>query len=160
MMRSAIAGLLGLFLLSSQASAQLRTAPLPHIFESYNACFAATPQSGLDPKALESLGWNRATIEADGEKQETGLIIFGHAEYAPLIILSAESGSGICSVTAKLSDAGDYDQFLAAFGDALPEADKDGNITFRAQGHLVQLARTGSRSDPAMRAIILTPEAN
>jgi len=140
-------------------SAQLKPAPLPEIFESYNDCFAATPASGVSTSALEKLGWIRATIESDGTKDtKPDLIIFGHSDRRPLIMLDKESGPGICIVTAKLENKRNFQSFLDAFGGKLPKPDKNGNITYFVNGQVVQLAKTGTRKEPAMRAVIMTPE--
>ncbi len=73
-------------------------------------------------------------------------------------MLSAEKGTGVCVVIAKLKDEKVFESFLSAFGEKLPKPDKEGNISFSAEGHPVQLALTGSKEAPAMRAIIMTPK--
>ena len=72
-------------------------------------------------------------------------------------MLNADSGSGICIVMAKLESRQDYKEFLAAFGDKLPKPTKSGTTTFLAEGRVVQLASTGTKTEPAMRAVIMTP---
>jgi hypothetical protein len=39
----------------------------------------------------------------------------------------------------------------------LPAPDKDGTISFKAEGQIVQLRRTGSRQEPALSIAVMTP---
>ncbi len=144
-------------MLAAPAAAQLREAALPDIFESYNACFAATESGSIAPGSLEELGWARATMtDGDGNAIQDGPIIYGHGERAPLIILSGLEGEGVCMVSAKIESIETFEEFKAAFGDALPEPNENGEILFSAQGHIVQIAPTGSREAPAMRLVVGT----
>lgn len=157
-LRKAIALTLTLLaLVSAPASAQLREAPLEEIFESYNDCFAATNGGEIAPAELEKLGWKRATIEANGKAVNGGPIIYGHKDRAPIILLSATEGSGLCMVNARIEDFSVFEDFKAAFGDKLPKPNKDGEITFFAEGRPVQIAATGSQSEPALRLAVMTP---
>ncbi|EAQ30549.1 hypothetical protein NAP1_07215 [Erythrobacter sp. NAP1] len=148
-------------LLAAPASAQLREAALPEIFESYNDCFAATESGSISTSSLEDLGWARATMrDGDGNTVEDGPIIYGHGERAPIIILSDLSGDGICMVNARIESFDTYEEFKAAFGGKLPDANEKGEILFSAQGHIVQIAPTGSREAPAMRLVVGTRTEN
>ena len=146
-----------LALISAPAAAQLRPAPIEQIFESYNDCFAATNGGGLAPAELEKLGWKRATIKANGKTLEDGPIIFGHKNREPIILLSGIEGSGLCMVNARIENFSVFEDFKAAFGDKLPNPDKDGEITFFAEGRPVQIAATGSQNEPALRLAVMTP---
>ena len=143
--------------LAAPAAAQLREASLPEVFESYNACFKATESGSIAPGSLEDLGWARATMsDSDGNAVEGGPIIYVHGEQAPLIILSGLEGEGVCMVSAKIDSFARLEEFKAAFGDALPAPNDKGEILFSAQGHIVQIAPTGSRDAPAMRLVVGT----
>lgn len=150
------AALAALFSVPS-AVAQVRVAELGDVYKSYNDCFAATPATGLMPGALEERGWQRAKIEKSGRPVESPLLIFGHADRAPLIMLSAESGSGICIVTARVKDLAAIEEFKSAWGDALPKPNTDGTISFFAEGHAIQMAATGSKKEPGIRLVVMTP---
>ncbi len=127
------------------------------IFETYNDCFAATENGSIDTVALGSLGWARARMTADdGAAIEDGPIIFGHSERAPIILLSALEGDGFCIVMARAENSEVFEQFKQAFGDNLPDPDENGAITFFAQGHIVQIAQTGSRDEPSIRLAVGT----
>ncbi|MBI1401994.1 MAG: hypothetical protein GC147_02115 [Porphyrobacter sp.] len=145
---------------AAPAAAELRTAPLEDIFESYNDCFAATNGGALDPAELEKLGWSRATISSRGKPVEGGPVIFGHGERAPIILLSGTEGAGICIVNARIKNFSVFTDFTSAFGGKLPKPDKDGEINFIAEGRPVQIAPTGSRDKPAMRLVVMTPTEN
>lgn len=144
-------------LVAAPAAAQLREAPLPQIFESYNDCFAATESGAIDVASLTSLGWARATMsDGDGNPIEGGPIIFGHAERSPIIILSALEGNGVCMVNARIESFDVMKQFTDAFGGRLPAPDDEGKITFRAQGHIVQIAPAGTMEKPSLRLVVGT----
>ena len=139
------------------ASAQLREAELPEIFDSYNDCFAATKTGSISLGALEKRGWKRAVVSAaDGKEIEGGPIMFGHAERAPIVMFDATEGDGICMVTARIKSFDVYEDFKQAFGGKLPPANEDGTTTYVANGQLVQIAPTGSREAPALRLIVAT----
>jgi len=157
-LREAIAlTICALALLSAPVAAQLRPAPLEEIFESYNDCFATTNSGQLAPAELKKLGWKRATIEAEGKAVDGGPIIFGHGNRAPIILLSGTEGQGVCIVNARIESFSVFEDFKAAFGGKLPKPDKDGEITFFAEGRPVQIAATGSQNEPALRLVVMTP---
>ncbi|WP_337660975.1 hypothetical protein [Erythrobacter sp. Alg231-14] len=127
------------------------------IFETYNDCFAATENGSIDTAALGSLGWALARMTTDdGRDVEGAPIIFGHGERAPIILLSATEGDGFCIVMARVENSEVFDQFKQAFGSDLPDPDENGAITFFAQGHVVQIAQTGSRDEPSVRLAVGT----
>ncbi len=160
-MRKASILLSALFALgAAPAAAEMRAAPVGEIFESYNDCFAATNGGTLDPTELEKLGWSRATISSDGKAVEDGPIIYGHGQRAPIILLSGTGGAGICIVNARIKSFAVFEEFTAAFGGKLHKPNKDGEITFMAEGRPVQIAPTGSRDKPAMRLVVMTPTEN
>ncbi|WP_090196250.1 hypothetical protein [Erythrobacter sp. HL-111] len=139
------------------AAAQMREATLPEIFETYNDCFAATRTGDMSVASLEELGWSRATLQSDdGQAVEDGPIIYGHAERAPIIILSALEGEGVCMVNARIDSFDVFEEFKKAFGGKLPQADENGAIFFVAEGQPVQIAPTGSREAPALRLAVFT----
>ncbi len=136
----------------------MREAPLPEIFESYNDCFAATETGAINTDALRDLGWVRATMtDDDGNSVDDGPIIFGHTQRTPLIMLSGLDGEGVCMVSARIESFDVFEEFMAAFGGNLPDPDGDGAITYSAQGHIVQIAPTGSRDKPSLRLVVGTP---
>ena len=146
-----------LALLSSPAHAQLREASLQQIFESYNDCFAATETGTINAAALTSLGWSRATMtDGDGNSIKDGPIIFGHTDRNAIILLSALEGDGVCIVNARIASFDVFESFTEAFGGNLPEPDEQGAITYRAQGHIVQIAPTGSKEKPSLRLVVGT----
>ncbi|MBX7482699.1 hypothetical protein [Qipengyuania qiaonensis] len=158
MLKRALLTVAALTLPAAPASAQMREAALPEIFESYNDCFAATESGAISIASLESNGWARASMsDGDGEKVEGGPIIYGHTERAPLIILNETEGAGVCMVNARIKSFKVFEEFKAAFGDRLPKPDDEGSITFFADGQAVQMAPTGSREAPALRVAVLTP---
>jgi hypothetical protein len=139
------------------AAAQLRPSPLGDIYESYNDCFKVATKYGLKPENLPSLGWSRATISSKrGEAIADEPIIFGHSKRQPLIMLSAETGEGVCIVMARLEKTSAFEEFKKAWGGKLPEPDSDGAISFLADGHIVQLRQTGSRQEPALSIAVMT----
>ncbi len=148
-------------LLAAPASAQLREAALPDILQSYKDCFAATDSGSISASSLEELGWARATMrDGDGSTIEGGPIIYGHSERAPIIILSNLSSDSFCVVNARIESFDTYNEFKAAFGGKLPDANENGEILFGAQGRIVQIAPTGSREAPAMRLVVGTRTEN
>jgi hypothetical protein len=147
----------GALLGSTPAAAQMATAPVADVFESYNACFAATNTTSLAPAELEELGWQRATIQSSkGETVKDPPIIFGHADRSPLILLSGLEGQGVCVVTARIESLSVFEQFKSAFGGKLPKPDRKGDITYQAEGRIVQIAPTGSREQPSLKLVIGT----
>jgi len=94
--------------------------------------------------------------DGDGNPIEDGPIIFGHAERSPIIMLSALEGNGVCMVNARIESFGVMKQFTDAFGGRLPDPDDEGKITFRAQGHIVQIAPTGTTEKPSLRLVVGT----
>ncbi|MBA3526091.1 MAG: hypothetical protein M3438_07150 [Pseudomonadota bacterium] len=144
--------------LATPAEAQLRPSPLGDIYESYNDCFKVAAQGGMKPEELAPLGWSRATISAqDGKKVSDGPSIHGHANRKPLIMLSAEKGEGLCIVMARLENAGAFEEFTKAWGGELPQPDAEGTISFSAEGHIVQLRKTGSLQEPSLSIAVMTP---
>ena len=143
--------------LAVPAGAQLRPSPLGGIYESYNDCFKVATKDGLSQDNLRSLGWSRATISKDGKPKEGGPIIYGHSKRVPLIMLSDEQGDGLCIVMAKLESANSFDEFIKPWGGKLPEPDADGAISFSADGHIVQLRKTGTAQAPSLSIAVMTP---
>ena len=142
---------------AAPAAAQLQEAPRPEIFQSYNDCFTATESGQIDSDALIGLGWARATMtDGDGNTIEDGPIIFGHTERRPIILLSALEGDGVCIVNARIESFEVYKNFTEAFGGNLPAPNDEGAVTFRAQGHIVQIAPTGSTEKPSLRLVVGT----
>ncbi len=155
--RSFVIAGLTLAALVSPAQAQLREAPLPQIFQSYNDCFAATDSGQINTSALVSLGWARASMtDGDGKPIDGGPIIFSHSERSPIILLSALEGDGVCIVNARIESFEVFKSFTEAFGGNLPEPNEEGAITYRAQGHIVQIAPTGSKDKPSLRLVVGT----
>ena len=153
-----LVALLGALTLASPADAQLRPSPLGDIYKSYNDCFKVATKDGLRPDILPSLGWSRASVSSkDGKAVADAPIIFGHSTRKPLIMLSAEKGEGLCIVMARLQSATSFEEFKKPFGGKLPRPDKDGAISFSAEGHIVQLRQTGSRQEPALSIAVMTP---
>ena len=145
-------------ILTAPTFAQIKPVTVGQIFETYNACYAATPSTGIDSNKLEALGWKRTTSNSNALKD---IFLYGHTtEKRGLILLSAKSGSGICIVTAKLEKYKDYKKFLAAFGDNLPKPNTDGQTIFKSGERLIIVSRSGSRKEPAMRIAIMTPTEN
>ncbi len=140
-------GAASLALLATPASAQLRVGPLADIYESYNDCFAVTNTGSLTPAALADSGWQRATISGGGNAGDQP-IIYGHAERAPLIMLSAESGDGACIVVARLENREAFVQLISAWGLDLDNLN-DGAVTFFAEERPVQISATGTDNEPS-----------
>ncbi len=145
----------GALLSAASASAQLRPSPLGDIYASYVDCFKVATKDGLKPDVLTTLGWSRATVE--GQSAADKPIFFGRSDRAPLILLSAEQGQGLCIVLARLEDLAAFENFKSAWGGKLPQPDKDGVIYFRAEGHLIRLQRTGTAKEPNMTIAVQTP---
>jgi hypothetical protein len=149
---------LGALALVAPAAAQLRPSPLGDIYESYNDCFKVATKDGINPGVLGSLGWSRATISSnDGKKVPDGPIIYGHGKRAPLIMLSAEKGEGVCIVVARLETSASFEEFKRAWGGKLPAPDAEGATSFSAEGHIVQLRQTGSQREPGLSIAVMTP---
>ena len=144
--------------ISAPSAAQLLPSPLADIYESYNDCFKVAAAGGMRPQELGPLGWSRATVASkDGEAESGGPVFYGHRSRKPLIMLTAESGEGLCVVMAKLENRGSFDEFTKAWGGKLPEPDSKGAISFSAEGQVVQLRRTGSREEPSLSIAVMTP---
>ena len=147
----------GAVALAAPATAQLRPSPLGDIYKSYNDCFKVATKQGIKPNVLGPLGWSRATISSkDGKKADSGPIIYGHASRAPLILLSAERGDGLCIVMARLENSASFEEFKKAWGGKLPAPDKEGAISFSAEGQVVQLRQTGSAQKPSLSIAVMT----
>ena len=144
--------------MATPAGAQMGPSPLGEIYESYNDCFKVADKSGMKPEMLGPLGWSRATISTkDGKSKSDGLIVYGHASRKPLIMLTAAKGGGLCIVMAGLENAGSFDEFTKAWGGQLPPPDAEGAINFSADGHVVQLRKTGSPQQPSLSIAVMTP---
>jgi hypothetical protein len=149
---------IGMLALATPAAADLRPSPLGEIYESYNDCFAVATKEGMKPEMLQSLGWTRATTSSkDGKVSADGPTIFGHATREPLILLSSESGEGLCIVAARLESAKSFAEFTKAWGGKLPPPNKEGVTSFKAKGHIVQLRQTGSPQEPSLSIAVMTP---
>lgn len=157
-MRKALAlMLIGAALGATPAAAQIDTASLRQVFQSYNDCFAATNTGSLAPAELEKLGWQRASVQSGtGETMKDAPIIFGHADRAPLILLSGLDGQGVCVVTARIESLAVFEEFKDAFGGKLPKPDRNGTITYQAEGRIVQIAPTGSREKASLKLVVGT----
>ena len=144
-------------LVVAPANAEMRVAELGEVYESYNDCFAVTESGALAPDALVAKGWQRASMsDSKGKAIGDGPIIFGNPERAPIIMLSALEGDGVCVVIARIKNSKAFDQFKSAWGDQLPKPDKNGQITFFAEGRAVQMAPTGSKQKPRLRLVVGT----
>ena len=152
-----IGAALALATCATGADAQMRPSPLKDIYASYNDCFKVATPAGIQPSVLQALGWSRATASKDGKQVASELAVFGHPQRTPLIMLSSQTGKGLCIVVAQLESLAAFDQFKSAFGDKLPAPDAEGNITFVADDHVVLLKQTGSRKQPAMSIAVMTP---
>lgn len=137
---------------AAPAAAQTRIAPLPDIFETYNACFAATNSGALDPQALSGLGWEASPVGGDSSPNA-----YIHPEKAPVILLVETQERGLCVVVARIDGKETFDGFTNAFGGKLPKPNDKGEITFAAEGRTVQIAQTGTDEEPQMRLIVATP---
>jgi hypothetical protein len=152
-----VLALAALSLAGTPAAAQLPSAPLDQVFASYNDCFAATNTPSLVPDALEQLGWERATIQGrGGERVENAPIIFARGDRAPLIMLSGLEGQGICIVSSRIASFAVFDEFKAAFGGKLPKPEKNGEITYQAEGRIVRIAPAGTPEKPGLKLIVGT----
>ena len=143
--------------LTAPASAELPVSPLRDIYVSYNDCFKVAAKGGMKPEVLATLGWSRATMSSGGKPVADGPMIYGHAKRAPIIILSADKGDGLCIVMARLETTKAYEEFMSAWGGKLPKPAADGTITFFAEGHPIMLKRTGSTQKPSMTISVMTP---
>jgi hypothetical protein len=143
---------------AAPAAAELPVSPLPDIYLSFNDCLEAAQKDGLSKDKLTSLGWSRATMtKPDGTPIANGPIIYGNAKRKPVIMLSAESGEGVCIVMARIEARSTFPQFLKAWGPGLPAPDKDGAISFSDEGHIVQIRQTGTDAEPALTMTVMTP---
>lgn len=147
----------GLVAISASASAEIPVSPLGDIYESYNDCFKVASEQGMKPEVMASLGWARATVSNGGKPVADAPIIYGHTKRKPIIILSAEKGEGLCVVMARLESRNAFEDFKSAWGGKLPAPDKEGSITFFAEGHPIMLKQTGSADKPAMTISVMTP---
>lgn len=144
-------------LAASPAAGQMTPASLGDIVASYNDCFAATNTASLAPSELEKLGWQRATIQSStGEKIADAPIIYGHTARSPLIMLNALEGQGVCVVTARIESLAAFDAFKAALGGQLPRPERNGEVTYQAEGRIVQIAPTGSSDKPSVKLVVGT----
>ena len=140
------------------ASAEIPVSPLPDIYQSYNDCLEIAQNDGLSKAKLQSLGWSRAKISnPDGTPIADAPVIYGNVKRKPLIVLSAESGEGLCIVTARIESRSTFPQFLKAWGTSLPAPDKEGVISFSDDGHIVQIRQTGTDDKPALSMAVMTP---
>ncbi|WP_152569473.1 MULTISPECIES: hypothetical protein [Sphingomonas] len=148
-----------LALTAVRADAAMPVSPLADIYQSYNDCIAVASPVGIDQAKLASLGWVRATSQASDGKPIAGApLIYGKADRKPLIILSDPSGEGLCIVMARLSNRAAFGEFLKAWHGALPAADGNGAISFRDEGHIVQIRQTGTDREPGLSMAVMTPE--
>ena len=152
-----LAAILITLAVAQPASAQLRPSPLAEIYQSYNDCFKVATKGGIKTDVLKPLGWSRATLSQDGKNVADGPIIYGHATRAPLIMLSAEKGGGLCIVMARLESTASFEEFKKAWGGKLPAPDAEGAISFSAEGQIVQLRQTGSTKEPSLSIAVMTP---
>ena len=133
--------------LASPASAQLRVGPLAEIYETYNDCFAATETGSINADALVDAGWQRAKVSGGGNAEDQP-IIYGRTDRAPLILLSAETGEGVCIVMARLKDDEAFRALISAWDFSFDDL-TDGAITFFAEDRAVEIAATGTDEKPS-----------
>jgi hypothetical protein len=140
------------------AAAAIPISPLPDIYVSYNDCLAVAAPSGLSQSKLASLGWVQATMQtADPKAAAEPPLIYGKTDRKSLIILSSPRGKGLCIVMARIATRASFAEFLKAWGNALPASDKDGVISFKDEGHIVQIRQTGTDKEPALSMTVMTP---
>lgn len=144
-------------LVASPAQAQLKDAPVSDIFESYNDCFAATAGGEVSVAALEDLEWELGDWE---EGDDDMPLVFSHPERAPIIMLTADEGDGLCVVIARTENEKTYETFVGAFGGKLPAPDANGVIYYTVKGHIVRLAQTGTAEEPGMTLAVGTLAEN
>ena len=137
--------------------AELPVSSLSEIYQSYNDCFQVATSDGLKSEALAALGWARATVSKNGKQVPSDLPIYGHKTRAPIIMLSAAEGSGLCIVMARIDSLQDFEKFKSAWGGKLPKPSADGTIGFLAEGRPVQLRQTGSPEKPSLSIAVMTP---
>ena len=147
----------GLSMIAAAQDASLdRVGPIEEIYESYNDCFAATQGAEIDAEKLVELGWSRAQSEGEGDDSP---IFFARTDRAPLIMLSAPRGRGVCVVMAGFDSTKSMRKFLGAWGDGLPEF-KDGQLGFFAEGHPIIFKQAGSQKKPRLNLVVgMGPEA-
>jgi hypothetical protein len=141
----------------TSASADIPVSPLGDVYLTFNDCLDVAQPSGISTDKLASLGWSKATSHnADGTPGK-GPLIYGNPKRKPIIILSSESGDGVCIVMARIETAETFPKFLEAWGPRLPKANKDGVIGFYDDGHPVLIRETGTREKPALTMTVGVP---
>jgi hypothetical protein len=150
--------LIPLALLAMPVAAELPVSPLGDIYETFNDCLAVADKTGISKDKLTSLGWARAAMtSSDGKPMAGGPIIYGNAKRKPIIVLSAESGEGMCMVMSRIESDATFPEFLKAWGPELPPPAKDGSIGFYDGGHPVLIRLTGTKEKPALTMSVMTP---
>jgi hypothetical protein len=148
---------LGALATGTSASADIPVSPLGDIYLTFNDCLEVAQPSGINTDKLASLGWTKATSHnADGTPAK-GPLIYGNPKRKPIIVLSTESGDGMCMVMARIESDAAFPEFLKAWGPQLPAPRKDGSIGFYDGGHPVLIRQTGTREKPALTMSVMTP---
>ena len=143
---------------AAAASRGLPPAAPPEIVAGARSCLNATDAKQVDPAKLAADGWNRGSLAGqDGKAEATPLTFM--AKGGLMLVLNAASDMPLCAITTRLPRGTGFGDVAAALEQALgvPGKARDGDagiVYFFPEGHLVQLASTGSPGAPAVRLVV------
>jgi hypothetical protein len=135
------------------APAVARTATVDELIGGAQSCAAVTTTAGVDVRALESAGWGKGTMSAQGKPVATTLQIYGKG---PLVLMfDTAQAKPICIITARISSIADFVKIRAAFqakyGTPVKDDGKGEQIFIAPDHRIVDLASTGSNDRPSVR---------
>ena len=140
------------------AAPGLSPAAPPEIVAGARSCLDATDARQVDQAKLTANGWNRGSVTArDGKAEATPLTFM--AKGGLVLILNAAADMPLCAITTRLAKGTRFGDVAAALEQALgvpgkPREGDPGIVYFFPEGHLVQLASTGSPRAPAVRVVV------
>lgn len=142
----------------------MKPASSEHIGAAIDACVGATSLEGVDSDKLVDAGWAAGAIEDKGKAVDSPLRIYATPDnYAVIVVnIDAAKAEDACIVMAGIESFDRYSAIADGIGRDLQAKliRRDGNEFFWRHGPLmIQLAATGTREKPSIRAgVIAVPE--
>ena len=142
---------------SAASAASLAPATTPEVVSGVQSCLAAIHSDGVDVEKLKQDGWNAMSASAGGKPVAAPVPLFFKGN-----LLLAHQGTAptpICAIMAKVSDVPAISGIAKALDSVLKTGRKIENgkaipAYWFPEGHVVQLATTGSERSPGVRIVV------
>ena len=156
-MRTVIVCSLAALMATPSSAASLGSSAVPEVVKGVQSCLTATREDGVDIDSLQNDGWSKVTVSDGGRTVASPIPMLSKGS---LILVHQASGpTPICTIMAKVPDVPAISGVATALDGALETGRKIENgkaipAYWFPEGHVVQLASTGSEKAPGVRIVV------